>query len=324
MATAVITGITGFVGGHLAEHLLAEGYKVVGLGPQQAWEPWTPPKVQEQVELWAWDFRLASVVPEKVEEYLREFAPSAIFHLAAISVPDQCGLQQPTEEAWEVNVLGTAEVLRLAERLPGPPRVLFTSSSHVYAPVLAESPKVDESWPTLPRSAYARTKLAAEHLASEALEQGKPVIVVRAFHHTGPRQRPPMFLPQWVQQLVENQCAELFVYTREAYFDLSDVRDVVRAYRLLVEKAPPGIYNVGSGQKRQSGELAELLLKLAGQSRQIVETRPGVLQEPIANIDRLVKATGWIPQINIEQTLLDTLRWWQDHAKAASGGKGHS
>lgn len=306
---ALITGISGFVGGHLAEHLLARGDDVLGCAPDGHWTPASPPDLADNVELLAWD--LAADLPDAVRRRLTAFRPEAIYHLAAISVPRQCGEEAPTAAALALNVEGTRRVMALSAELPTRPRVLMTSSSHVYSRPRAASPTVDEQWAAAPPDAYGRTKWAAEAIVLKATAAGGDAVISRSFQHTGPRQGPEMMLPQWVRQFVE-QSGPVEVQTRDAMIDLSDVRDVVRAYRLLVERGERGaIYNVGSGAARRSGDVLDILRRLAGPDRPIVETRPGPKQDPIADIGRLVRATGWRPTIPIEQTVADTLAWWR-------------
>ncbi|MEA1950080.1 MAG: GDP-mannose 4,6-dehydratase, partial [Planctomycetota bacterium] len=143
-------------------------------------------------------------------------------------------------------------------------------------------------------------------------------IITRAFQHTGPRQSDRMMLPEWARQLAadKNGSAEnkpVEVHTLDAFIDLSDVRDVVRAYRLLVQRQHEAmVYNIGSGVARRSGDLLDLLIQFSGSRRTVVELRPGAKQDPIADISRLQSETGWQPEIPVEQTIEDTLRYWQD------------
>jgi GDP-4-dehydro-6-deoxy-D-mannose reductase len=127
-----------------------------------------------------------------------------------------------------------------------------------------------------------------------------------------------MMLPEWAVQFARGGPEPVRVRTLNAWIDLSDVRDVVRAYRLLAVAGERGAaYNVGSGQSRRSGEILELLRRTAGAQRAVVETRPGRKQDPIADITRLVRRTGWQPRVPLEQTVADTLAWWQ--AQSATG-----
>jgi GDP-4-dehydro-6-deoxy-D-mannose reductase len=229
-----------------------------------------------------------------------------------MSVPADCGRDEPTAEAVAVTVEGTRRVVELAASLASRPRVLVTSSSHVYAPVSFDSPLVSEDSPTRPAGGYGKTKLAAEQIASEiARPAGMDLIIARAFQHAGPRQNRRMMLAQWASQLAEPSDEPIRVHTLDARVDLSDVRDVVRAYRLLATRAAPGVYNVGSGVSRRSGDLLQILLHTANSRRPIIELRPGTKQDPIADTSSLVARTGWRPEIPPEQTIADTWACWQ-------------
>jgi hypothetical protein len=176
-----------------------------------------------------------------------------------------------------------------------------------------DAPTVDERAPLGPRGAYGKTKLAAEAEVRRAVEQwGVDAVIARSFQHTGPRQGPEMMLPHWCQQLVAGGRGPIEVYTVDAFIDLSDVRDVVRAYRLLVERGARGeVYNVGSGVCRRSGDVLAMLQKLAGQVRPVVEIYPGQKHNPIAEVSRLAEQTGWRATIPLEATVADTLAWWR-------------
>ena len=309
---AVITGIQGFVGGHLAQHLLAEGDQVLGCSRRARWSKDAPSDVAGAVPLIAWDIADRQGFSLELEQRMAEFEPDCLYHLAALSVPEDCGRDDPTAAAWATNVAGTEAVLELAASLPRPPRVLFVSSSHVYAPVPWERPLVTEASSLEPRSAYGRTKLAGEQLA---LEQGREadleVVVARAFQHTGPRQDGRMMLPSWARQFVQDDQQAVEIYTREAGIDLTDVRDVVRAYRMLIARgAPNSLYNVGSGINRSSGEVLDVLCEIVDPRRAVLELWPGRRQDPIADTTRLTDATGWQPEIPLEVTVRDTLEDW--------------
>ncbi|MBN1910920.1 MAG: NAD-dependent epimerase/dehydratase family protein [Pirellulales bacterium] len=310
---ALITGVSGFVGGFLAEHLLDAGNALLGCSPDGRWMPESPEALASRLELIAWNLGQPDGLSNEATRAIRRFAPNVIYHLAALSVPSQCGDLEPTKRAWAVNVEGTRQVLEQAASLPSRPRVLFVSSSHVYAPVTVESPRVTEDSPVGPLHGYGKTKLAAEWLALEHVAAGKAdVVIVRAFQHTGPRQDACMMLPQWASQFAGNH-GPVGVYTRDAQIDVTDVRDVVRAYRMLAEKGENGsIYNVGSGQSRRTGDILDLLRRLAGDDRAILETRPGPKQDPIADIVRLTTLTGWQPEIPLERTVADTLAYWRN------------
>jgi GDP-4-dehydro-6-deoxy-D-mannose reductase len=310
---ALITGISGFVGGHLAEHVLDSGDEILGCSPDGTWTASTPEAIRRRVEVLGWDLARDDGLGEAACRRIGLFRPEAVYHLAAISVPKHCGEDQPTPEAVAINVEGTRRVLELVRTTASSARVLFVSSCHVYAPVPLGAPRVAEDAPLGPVNAYGRTKLAAEaHLRAAARDWHCEAIVVRAFQHAGPGQGPEMMLSQWARQLARPGPQPLFVQTRDAHLDLTDVRDVVRAYRLLIQRAERGgVYNVGSGINRRSGDVVDLLREIAGSSRPIVELRPGPKQDPIADVARLMRATGWRPAVPLEQTVSDTLAWWR-------------
>jgi GDP-4-dehydro-6-deoxy-D-mannose reductase len=251
-------------------------------------------------------------------ERLKQFAPDVIYHLAALAVPDDCGADWPTPQAGMINIGGTSRIVEMACALPRPPRVLFISTSHVYAPVTFDHCFVDENAPLDPRAGYGASKLAAEDLVQRASrERGIEVVVARAFQHTGPRQAERLMLPSWSSQFVAG-FNPVQVYSRDTYIDLTDVRDVVRAYRLLAERGKSGlVYNVGSGRRVRTGDVFDELHRQADTSRRWVELRPGAKQNWIADNRRLVECTGWRPEISLKQTVADTLGWWRQRSTAA-------
>ncbi len=310
---ALITGAPGFMGGFLAEHLLDCGDAVMGSSRGGNWQQSSPTSLRDRVELVAWDVSVPEGLCPATRHRIEVFRPDCIYHAAGLSVPEDCGRQEPIAHAKAVNVDGTRRVMQLAASLPSRPRVLFASSGHVYAPVPPDAPLVDEAAPVGPWRAYGRTKLAAEAEVRRAVDQdGCDAVIVRSFQHTGPRQNPRMMLPQWARQYAAGGSQPIEVYTRDAQIDLTDGRDAVRAYRLLVERGRRGeVYNVGLGVSRRSGDVLEMLRQLADPRRPVVELRPGFRQDPIANTQRLVRCTGWRATIALEQTVADTLAWWQ-------------
>jgi GDP-4-dehydro-6-deoxy-D-mannose reductase len=314
---ALVTGAAGFVGWHLVRHLAACGDQVLGV--QQTASPAEATAGAAETEgdgaLVAWD--IAQSPSLETKRRITEFAPEAIYHLAAISIPADCGLRQPTPLAQAVNVGGTERVLALAESLDPQPRVLVVSSAYVYGPVSAASAVVHEDSPLAPNTAYGMTKLATEERAREAAARGLGVVIARAFNHTGPRQSPRMMLPEWCRKFAAGD-DPVVVKCREAWLDLIDVRDVVRAYRLLVERGRPGeTYNVGGGIARRSGDVLDALAALADPRRRIEEADRARRQNPIADIQRLQAATAWRPEIELEQTIADTYGYWQSIVRAA-------
>jgi GDP-4-dehydro-6-deoxy-D-mannose reductase len=303
---ALITGITGFVGQYLAEHLVDCGDQVIGSAYRDTWCRDFAEKARRSVSVCEWN--LAEPVPAALREQAQRLAVDCIFHLAAISVPGECGDSRPSPAATAANVGGTRAVLALARSLHPHPRVLVVSSAHVYAPVSPDRPRVTEDAPVGPTGAYGVTKLQAERLCWEAVDNGLEVIVARAFQHAGPRQAPKFMLPEWAVQFVRSDNEPIRVVTLDSYNDLSDVRDIVRAYRLLLDcPHTRGVYNVGSGRNIRSGDVFERLVQLTGRQTGVVEQHPGRRQHPIADCTRIMADTAWSPVIPLDQTLIDTL-----------------
>ncbi len=312
---AFITGADGFVGGFLLEALAGTGAELLGAAPRPLSATAEVSDVLRQIPLVTWDFAGPVCDDRSVREAVLEFRPTAVYHLAAISVPEDCGDAAIHPLAQAVNVEGTARLLRLAASLPQPPRVMVVSSSYVYPVSPSEPQTFAEGVFLQPRRGYGRTKHQAELLALDAWRrEGLPVIIARAFPHTGPRQSRRMMLPEWAAQFADG-ADPVRVHTLQAWIDLSDVRDVVRAYRLLVEHGTPGeVYNVGSGVARRSGDVFDLLRRIADPERGVQETRPGQKCDPIAEIAKIREAVGWQPQIPIEQTVRDTWEYWRNRA----------
>lgn len=312
---ALITGVPGFAGSFLAEHLLDCGDSVLGCSPDGDWEASSPAGLRPRVELVPWDLALPEGLSPEGRRRIEEFRPDWIFHLAGLSVPQDCGEDEPSARAAAINVDGTRQVMELAASIEPKPRVLFASTSHVYASVKPEAPKIDETAPVGPWRAYGRTKLAAEREVRRAVDElGCDAIIVRGFLHTGPRQNPRTMLPEWARQFALGGSGPVEVHTRDTMLDLTDGRDVVRAYRLLIRHGQGGrIYNVGSGVAHRSGDVLDILHAMADPGRPIVELRPGFKQDPVADISRLVQCTGWQPEIPLDKTVADTLAWWREH-----------
>jgi GDP-4-dehydro-6-deoxy-D-mannose reductase len=190
--------------------------------------------------------------------------------------------------------------------------VVFVSTCRVYAPVTFENPFVSETSLLGPTSGYAKTKLAAEEaLRRGGRELGVPGIILRAFNHAGPRQSPRLMLSEWCRQLV---CGDEPVQVRcmDGYLDMTDVRDVVRAYRLLALHGQPGeAYNVGGGVSLRSGDIFEQLRLMHDPQRSFVELAPGRHQDPIADLAKLQSTIDWRPEVPLATTMRDTLDYWR-------------
>jgi GDP-4-dehydro-6-deoxy-D-mannose reductase len=243
---------------------------------------------------------------------LRDAAPRAVVHLAAASsVADSF---RDGAEVWRVNAVGTVTLLdAVAAAAPGA-RTLVVSTGEVYGPTPDRPAREDD--PVAPLSPYAASKAAAELAAERAARaEGLDVVVARPFQHTGPGQDERFAIGSWTHQIARLERAgggELEVGDLTVRRDLTDVRDVARAYRLLLDPAAPAdTYNVASGR---AVPLADVLATLVGLARAPVTVRenPARIRRvdlPVLAGDpgRLRSATGWEPGLNLERTLADAL-----------------
>jgi GDP-4-dehydro-6-deoxy-D-mannose reductase len=297
---SLITGGRGFVGTWLAAHLRELGDEVVA--------------IDREVEI---------TDPTALLGAMSSAAPDAVYHLAAMTHVGQ-SWEEPLQ-VLEVNIMGTAAVLAAARQCGTDPRVLVTSSAEVYGAVTdPDLLPLGESSPTAPLTPYAASKLAAEAVVTQAyLGHGQHVITVRPFNHIGPGQTPNFAVPALAKRIVEADrrgVPTIPVGNLTARRDFTDVRDVVRAYRLLVEAGTPGeVYNVCSGRDVAIREIADGLLSLAGTTLEF-ETDPALMRPvevPVLRGDpaRLVDTTGWKPEVPLDRTLADVLAYWRQHAE---------
>ncbi len=255
---------------------------------------------------------------EHLGEAVSAWRPDAVYHLAALAHVGE-SWNDPAE-VFRVNALGSLNLLEACRRCPSPPVVLLVGTAEVYGAVRPEELPLTESSPLRPATPYAVSKVAAEFLGLQAhLGYGLPVISVRAFNHVGPGQSPTFAVSALARRVVEAERSgspTLRVGNLSARRDFTDVRDVVRAYRLLVEKGVPGtVYNVCSGRDVAIEDVARRLLDLAGLD---LELSPDPsLQRPVdvpvlrGDASRLRSTTGWSPLIDIDDTLGEVLDDWR-------------
>lgn len=296
----LVTGSRGFVGYWLVALLESAGDEVIGIDAEV-------------------DITDASAIRDKIVDV----APEGIIHLAALaSVGASWG---SSESTWLVNAIGTANVLDSALACGVRPRVVIVSSSEVYGRVPEADLPIGEDRPLAPVNPYAATKAAAEMAGIQAwLGAGLEVVRVRPFNHTGPGQRTDFVVPALAAQIaraVDAGAAELTTGNLDARRDLTDVRDVVRAYRgLLVAGEPGEVYNVCRGEAYSIRHIAERLMAAAGVDLSIVvdptRVRPVDVPEVRGDPSRVRRAIGWSPEYELDRTLADVL----DHWKNSGGG----
>lgn len=289
---AFVTGGHGFVGRFLCAHLAEEGDDVVA------------PHADE----------LDVTDSEAVRAAVSEAAPDAVYHLAGIASVAESW--RAPEHVFHVNAGGTLALLDAVRTSPPVPRVLLVSSAEVYGRVAPEALPIGEAAPMAPATPYAASKAAAELVGVQAFHGwGVPVVRARPFNHIGPGQSVEFAVPAFARRIVEaagTGAAALTVGNLMARRDFTDVRDVVRAYRLLVLSGEPGeAYNVCSGRDVLLEDVVRRLLAAAGADLAL-EVDPDLLRPvdvPVLRGDpaKLQAATGWTPTVPLDRTLADVL-----------------
>jgi GDP-4-dehydro-6-deoxy-D-mannose reductase len=315
---ALITGASGFAGGWLCDLCVAAGDEVLGISRSGALPGAEPgldhdAPVPGRVEGLAVDLRDGDAVSAAV----RRWAPEVVYHLAALSSVGRSW--SAPADTIAANVGGAVSLLE-AIRLHAPDaRVVWVSTSELYGTV-AQLPIAEDS-PPAPESPYGVSKLAGEQLASVyAHTHEMRLVIARPFSHSGPRQRPIFLMSNIARQAAAARRAgarslRLTTGNADVRRDFTDVRDVVRAYRLLASSDLTGIFNVCSGVTRST---AEQVTELARQAtplaiEHVVDpalVRDTEVMELRGDHSHLTAQTGWAPTIPYAQTLADTLAHW--------------
>lgn len=304
--TAVVTGAAGFAGGHLVDLLAAEGTTVAA---------WRRPGGSQARPVAGVDWDDVDLLDrESVARALDRVAPDVVYHCAG--APHVGNSWHRTLATFETNVRCTHHLLEALRVRHPHARVVVTSSAMIYA---TSPDALSEESPIRPASPYAVSKLAQEMIAT--LDPGaQHVSIARAFNHFGPRQTPGFVTADFARRIADIEAGlvapEIAVGNLDARRDLTDVRDTVRAYRLVGERGRPGaVYNVCSGQATAIRDVLDLLLARA-RVPIAVRTDPArfrPLDQPVVLGDnrRIRTELGWAPAIPLEQTLDDVLAYWR-------------
>jgi GDP-4-dehydro-6-deoxy-D-mannose reductase len=312
---ALITGLSGFAGSHLAEYLLLNNIEVFGI------IRWRSNRehirhIEPQITLFEGDMRDLS----SVKQVISDIQPDRIFHLAAQSfVPTSWTAPQETITS---NIIGQLNILEAVRDLKLPSRILAVGSSEEYGLVYENEVPITEENPLRPLSPYGVSKVGQDLLGFQYFHSyGMHIIRSRAFNHTGPRRGDVFVTSNFCKQVVSIkkgiQEQAIRVGNLEARRDFSDVRDVVRAYYLALEKGRPGeVYNICSGKSWMISELLDKILDIAGLEVKIeIDTsrmRPSDVKILQGSHDKFTKETGWVPEIPMEQTIRDLMEYWEE------------
>lgn len=312
LETILVTGATGFAGGHLLDRLADRA-------PLVAWHRpgGRPPDPGRHI-----DWRPVDLLdPGMVWRAIEEASPTQVFHVAG--APQVSSSWVSAVPHLRINVLGTHHLLDAVRRSGRACRVLVASSGQVYQ--VSDDP-IDENAPLIPSTPYGLSKLAQDQLAERAWkDEGMDVVIARPFNHAGPRQIGDFAIASFARQIARIEAGlappELHVGNLDSRRDMTDVRDVVEAYDLMMAAAPAGRpFNICSGRAWKVRDLLDELLHAARVPVAVIvdEARLRPTDVPVVQGDaaRIRAELGWTPRIRIEQTLSDTLEWWRADVRA--------
>lgn len=312
---ALITGIAGFVGSHMAELLLSKGFEVYGLcRPRTKMDHIESIKSKLHLE----DADLMD--SHSLYTTINNIKPDYIFHLAAQSfVPTSWGSPAVT---LEVNVVGSANVFEAVRQAGIDPVIQIACSSEEYGLVHENEVPIKETNPLRPLSPYAVSKLAMDYLGYQYYESyNMRIIRTRGFNHTGPRRGDTFAESTFAKQIamIEKGKQEPVIYVGnlEAQRDYTDVRDMVQAYLLAVEKCEPGeVYNIATGSAIKIADVLNMMLAMSTVKVEIRQDpkrmRPSDVPILIGDNSKFVAKTGWAPTIPFKKTAEDLLNYWRE------------
>ena len=310
----LITGIEGFVGPYLADLLLKKGHEVYGSFFTEIRKDNSYPIPTANVK----KIHLDVTDKSETERVIKEICPEEIYHLAGFSSVKQ-SWDNP-ELCWKINVEGTKNLLDAVLAAGISPRILIVSSAEVYG-----TPRylpIDEKHPLNPDNPYAKSRVAQEKLALEYVKKGIDAVIVRSFNHTGPGQLPVFVCSDFAHQItrIEKGLQEPVIKVGDLTVkrDFTDVRDIVRAYALALEKCDSGeIYNVCSETAYSIKEILDILLlsyknhdkiSIIKDHERIRETEIMILS---GSRDKFTQKTDWRPEILFKNTLREIDGWWK-------------
>ncbi len=316
----LITGAGGFIGSHLTELCVEQGYEVrafVHYKSNGSWGWLDASPCRSRIEVIAGDVRDHDVVARAMD------GCRTALHLAAlIGIPYSYAAPQ---SYVDVNVTGTLNLLEAA-RANGPQRIVTTSTSEVYGTALREP--IDEDHPLQGQSPYSASKIGADMMAEAfARSFDLPVVILRPFNTYGPRQSERAVIPTTIRQALDPACAEIRLGDTETRRDFTFVGDTVEAFAhagVATGLEPGRPYNAGTGQSVTIGAMADRVRALTGTNKPVVvdETRmrpaASEVRALLADATRFSDATGWHPATDLETGLSTTIAWWRDRLSSGA------
>lgn len=314
---ALITGITGFAGSHLADYILDKHPEVEVFGTIR----WRSRReniqhIEDRIRLFEADLKDGI----SLKKCLDEIRPDRIFHLAAQSfVPTSW---RCPAETFAINAVGQINLFEAVLSLKLSPRIHVAGSSEEYGLVRADELPMKEISPLRPLSPYAVSKVAQDLLAWQYFRSyGLRTVRTRGFNHTGPRRGEVFICSNFAKQIAEIEKGKrdpvIQVGNLEAKRDFSDVRDIVRAYWLCLEKGEDGeVYNIGSGNVYSMKEVLDMLLSMSRVNVKVEvdpsRLRPSDVPVLFSDCSKFRKLTGWKPAIPFQDSLRDLLDYWRE------------
>jgi len=303
---AFITGINGFVGKHLSNFLLSKGFSVSGMDITEAFD--------DKIKYYKCDI----LNPDAINKVITDSKPDFIFHLAGFTSVKK-SFEQP-ELCTKLNVEGTRNLLDAVINAGINPKILVISSAEIYG--IPKSVPISEDSAINTISPYGESKKEQEKACLEYYEKhGLNIIISRSFSHIGPGQEPTFVVSDFAKQIADierkNREPVIKVGNLEVKRDLTDVRDIVKAYLIAVEKCKPGeVYNICSANSYSIREILDKLLSFAKIKIEIkqehLRMRPNDIPVLEGDNNKFMSLTGWSPKIPIEKTLQDILNYWRE------------
>jgi len=321
---ALITGVTGFAGSHLAEYLLAHTDLEVW-GTDISSNDRNIARIRDDLELVVGDMS----DPDVASDILSQTQPDYIFHLAA-----QAFVPLSWSDPWQTianNIRLQLNILKTLVDTGSRPRVLVVGSADEYGVIAADELPVTEATPLRPYSPYAVSKIAQDMLGYQYFaSHGLPIVRVRPFNHIGARQSPAFVTSDFAKQIAEieqgQREAELRVGNLEARRDFTDVRDMVRAYYLALQHGEDGqVYNLGAERAESIEEVLNMLLEMSEVEIEVVQEqsrlRPTDVPVVVSDCSKFRERTGWSATVSLRDSLESVLKYWRERVREHREGR---